>query len=238
MNDEKFVVMSTKVSASAAVIWDAICQSLNTDTYHLLQMFIHTMIRACSDHHALTPEIQKILATMESDAGWQEAFNIANPGDLKVAQLILILEQAERKGFGAVMIDKPFMDNATQTECVDEILERVCEVTMKGIYRRLRTMGAEMQCNTLSDILLTMIDAQTTLELEEKFKAEMPCYDNRTDNGKAIAYGKKTKAKQHRTVDGEAQRQQRIKFSADDVPDLPECKEKEPDDFRPLGYEW
>ena len=109
---------------------------------------------------------------------------------------------------------------------------------MKGIYRRLCTMGADMECNSLSDILLTMIDTQTTLELEEKFKAEMPAYDNRTDNGRAIAYGKKTKAKQHRTPDGEAQRQQRIKFSADDVPDLPECKENEPDDFRPIGYEW
>ena len=238
MNNDKFEVLNTKVSASDKVIWDTICKSLNTDTYHLLQTFVYTMIRACSDHHALTPEIQKILATMESDAGWQEAFNIANPGDLKVAQLILILEQEGRKGFGAVMIDKPFMDNATQTECVDEILERVCEVTMKGIYRRLRTMGAEMKCNSLSDILLTMIDTQTTLELEEKFKAEMPCYDNRSDNGKAIAYGKKTKAKQHRTVDGEAQRQQRIRFSAEDVPELPECKDNEPDDFRPLGYEW
>ena len=54
-----------------------------------------------------------------------------------------------------------------QTECVDDILERVCEVTMSGIYRRVRQMGAEMECNNLSDVLLTMLDAQDILNAEE-----------------------------------------------------------------------
>ena len=31
------------------------------------------------------------------------------------------------------MIDKPWMGQSTQTECVDDILERVTEVTMHGI---------------------------------------------------------------------------------------------------------
>ena len=61
--------------------------------------------------HELDPRIQKLLTLLECDSGWQKAFNIANPDNLKIAQLILILEQDDHKGFGAVMIDKPFMDD-------------------------------------------------------------------------------------------------------------------------------
>jgi hypothetical protein len=204
--------MGTKISPEAAEVWNAICEARQTDTYHMLQNFIYTMIRAAADPHALNPDIQKIMTMLEADAGWQHAFNLAAPNTkTKVAQVVLILEQEGRKGFGAVMIDRPFFGDARQTECVDSILERVTEVTMRGIYRRLRLMGAKMDCQNLSDVLLTMIDAQTILDLDEGFRAELPGMGDYNYNGKQVAYGKKTKAKQHRTPDSVAQ-DQRIKF--------------------------
>lgn len=213
-NDEKFVVMATKVSPDDAVVWDAICQARQTDTYHMLQNFIYTMIRAAADPHALNPDIQKILTMLEADAGWQKAFNLCAPNEkTKVSQMVLILEQEGRKGFGAVMIDKPFMGEARMTECTDDILERVCEVTMRGIYRRLRLLGARMECNNLSDVLLTMIDAQNVMQLDGELQDELPQAGDRADNGKAYAYGKRTKSKYRRTIDSEANRQQRIVFN-------------------------
>ena len=140
---------------------------------------------------------------------------MANPSKLDVAQAILILQQKGKRGFGAVMIDRPFMDNARMTECVDDILERVTEVTMHGIYRRLRLLGARMDCNHLSDVLLTMIDAQTIIELEEESKVEMKGEAQYDIRGRRIEYGKRTRAKQHRTPDSLA-RDQRIKFDDDD----------------------
>ena len=199
--------------------------------------------------HELDPRIQKLLSMMESDAGWQQAFNLANPNGLKVAQAILILEQEGRKGFGAVMIDRPFFGDARQTECVDSILERVTEVTMRGIYRRLRLMGAKMECQNLSDVLLTMIDAQTTIELEESFRAEMPGMGEHSDNRRQVVYGKKSKAKQYRTPDSVA-RDQRFHFDDYDreVADM-EAQNWEgehrnpdndtpPDGIKPFGEEW
>ena len=218
MNKEetkRFEGLGTKIDPAMAKVLNACCDALGVDVYHLLQWFAYTIIRASAPMHELDPRIQKLLAMMESDAGWQQAFNLANPNGLKVAQVVLILEQEGRRGFGAVMIDRPFFDDARQTECVDEILERVTEVTMHGIYRRLRLMGAKMECQNLSDVLLTMIDAQTILDLDEGFRAELPGMGDYADNGKAIAYGKKTKAKQHRTPDSYAQ-DQRIKFDDDD----------------------
>jgi hypothetical protein len=145
-----------------------------------------------------------------------------------VAQVILILQQEGKKGYGAVMIDKPWMGmvpkmvadidrtktgDPLMTENVDDILERVCEVTMHGIYRRIRLMGARMECNNLSDTLLTLIDAQTVLDMDEASKAEMKgeaMYDVR---GRRIEYGKRTKGFKHRTPDSIATDRNRILFS-------------------------
>jgi hypothetical protein len=216
-NDEKFVSMATKVSPDAAEVWNAVCDSLKTDTYHMLQNFIYMVNRAAADPHKVNPDIQKLLTMLESDAGWQHAFNLVAPNTkLKVAQVVLILEQEGRKGFGAVMVDKPFMDKAIMTECTDDILERVTSVTMHGIYRRLRLLGARMGCENLSDILLTMIDAQSVIQLDSELQDELPQAGDRADNGKAYAYGKKTKSKHRRTVDSLANSQQRIQFTDED----------------------
>ena len=216
MKEEKrFEGLGTKIDPAMAKVLNACCDALGVDVYHLLQWFAYTIIRASAPMHELDPRIQKLLAMLESDAGWQKAFNIANPNGLKVAQIVMILEQEGRKGFGAVMIDKPFVSESRQTECVDTILERVTEVTMRGIYRRLRLLGAKMKCQNLSDVLLTMIDAQTILDLDDGFRAELPGMGEHADNGRPVAYGKKSKAKQHRTPDSLAM-DQRIKFDDED----------------------
>lgn len=246
---KRFEGLGTKIDPAMYEVLNACCDALGVDVYHLLQWFAYTIIRASAPMHELDPRIQKLLSMMESDAGWQQAFNLANPNGLKVAQAILILEQEGRKGFGAVMIDRPFFGDARQTECVDSILERVTEVTMRGIYRRLRLMGAKMECQNLSDVLLTMIDAQTTIELEESFRAEMPGMGEHSDNRRQVVYGKKSKAKQYRTPDSVA-RDQRFHFDDYDreVADM-EAQDWEgehrnpdndtpPDGIKPFGEEW
>ena len=208
--DGTFTV-SVKLQKSQVDLLNAICDTLGVNSYQIFQMFFYTLMRASAPMHELSPEIRKIMTLMETDAGWAEAFNLANPNQLDVAQCILILQQEDKRGFGAVMVDKPFLSDATMTENVDDILERVCAVTMHGIYRRLRLMGAKMECHNLSDVLLTMIDAQTILELDEENRVEMKgegMYDHR---GRKIEYGKKTKTHGHRTPDSVAQ-DQRITF--------------------------
>ena len=208
---ENYELLQTKISPQQAELLDAICNVLGVNTYQIFQMFFYTLCKASAPMHELSPEIRKLMTLMETDAAWSEAFNMANPEKLRVAQVVLILEQPGKKGFGAVMIDRPFMSEARMTECVDDILERVCEVTMHGIYKRLRLFGARMDCNDLSDILLTLVDGETIALLDEESKAEMKgeaLYDSR---GRKIEYGQKSKAKQHRTPDSVAQ-DQRLLF--------------------------
>jgi hypothetical protein len=247
--NRKYEGVSVKLSPDQYVLLNAICDALGVNTYQIFQMFFYTLCKAAAPMHELSPEIRKIMTLMETDVGWANAFNMANPNHLHVAQAILILEQEGKKGFGAVMIDKPFMDKARMTECTDDILERVTEVTMHGIYRRLRLMGGKMGCDSLSDVLLTMIDAQSIIELEEENRIQMQGEAQFSESGKRIEYGKRTKAKHHRTPDGEAMRQQRIQFTDEDRETADEEVKRDtlssdPDDmekemgFKPFDQEW
>lgn len=200
--EDRFEQIGSKIDPAMAEVLDACCNALEVDIYHLIQWFCYVIVKASAPMHALDPRIQKLMAMMESDVGWQKAFNLANPDDLDVAQVVLILEQKNHRGFGAVMIDKPFMGaSMRQTECVDDILERVTEVTMRGIYKRLLRMGEKIDCKYISDTLLTMLDAQDFIEMTESDSHEGPQMGDIAPNGKAIAYGKRTKRKKHFTPD-------------------------------------
>ena len=200
-NSDGTLTISVKVMAQQVELLNAICNALGVNSYQIFQMFFYTLMRASSPMHELSPEIRKIMTLMECDASWANAFNLANPNDLDMAQCIMILQQKDKKGFGAVMIDKPFFDEARQTECVDDIVERVIQVTLPGIYKRLKRLYDAMDVDSLSELLLLMLDAQTTEWLNEQDAIEMKgeaMYDSR---GRKIEYGTRTKQKQHRTPD-------------------------------------
>lgn len=243
---EKFEPMGTKVSPAMAVVWNAVCNALGTDTYHLLQQFIYSMIRAASDQHNLTPDIRQLLDMLDLDAGWQNAINLCAPnGKLSISQMILIVEQEDKRGFGAVMLDKPFMGECRQTENVDQIYERLTEVIYKSHYRRLRQKGVDMGVKSVRQLIDMMMDAQEIINLDRDTTDEGPGMGDRADNGRvANAFGKKSKRKPHRTPDSLASSQQTIRFEPDDVPDLPELRDTTAEDlerdmgFRPHGVEW
>lgn len=219
-NQRGFEPMGTKVSPAMAQVWNAICESLGTDTYHLLQQFIYAMIRMSSSAHRLTPEVEKLMTLLDTDVAWQRAINLCAPdGKQTISQLILIVEQKGKSGFGMYKIDKPFMGEQvsdgierTQTENVNIILERVLEIGFQGVYKKLRKMGDELECKYFSDVILTMLDAMDLMNAVESDRREMAGEDIFSDRGRRIEYGKKSKSFHHRTPDGEAMRQLRINF--------------------------
>ena len=252
--DNGFEPMGTKISPAMAVVWDAVCEALGTDTYHMLQHFIYAMIRAASSQHDKSPEIQKLLDLLDLDPGWQNAINLCAPnGKLTIEQMILIVSQEDKNGFGMVMIDKPYCGECRQTENVSLIIERAIEVGTKKLYDKLRDIGAKMKCNRFLDVMLSMIDAQDLLEAVEGDREELPQYGEYQERGKRVEYGKRTKRIHHKTPDDIAQ-QQTIQF--DDIDretadmevqdwegdhrqhdDAPEDMENEMG-FRPIGGEW
>lgn len=247
--ERKFEPMGTKISPAMAVVWNAVCDALHTDTYHLLQQFIYAMIRSASEQHEKTPDVQRLLDALELDPGWQNAINLCSPnGRYKIAQMILIVEDEDKRGFGVHMLDKPFMGECQQTENVDRIFERTAEVIYKREYIKLRQLGIRMKVKSIRELLSLMIDAQTTALRDEEFTDEMPGIGDRTEGGRVVgssAYGKRTKQTKRRTPDGEAWRQLRIVFTDEDRQladseagyDRGDDMEKEMG-FRPHGQEW
>ena len=204
--------VSTKVPVWVADLLNIICKARGTDAYGLMQLVIEFIVETAKVSGPVPPQMQALIDMLKMDADWNKAFSFANPtATMDVAQVILVLQQHDgkepRQGFGLAMIDKPFLPGETpvMTLCVDDILERIVEVSMKGLYKELRQIGVAYELTMLCDSALIE-------NLNEMNDAEMPKVGNFTDFGKAIEYGQRTKRKPHRTPDSLANSQQRIVF--------------------------
>lgn len=211
--------VSTKVPVWVADLLNIICAARGTDIYGLMQLVLEFIIETAKVSGPVPPQMQALLHMLKMDADWNKAFSFSNPtATMDIAQVILVLQQHDgktpRQGFGLAMIDKPFLpgETPTMTLCVDDILERVAEVSMKGLYKELRQIGVAYETESLRETLTMMCDAQLIDHLNQMDADEMPKVGDFHDFGKVIEYGHKFKRKPHRTPDSLANSQQRIIF--------------------------
>ena len=211
--------VSTKVPVWVADLLNIICAARGTDIYGLMQLVLEFIIETAKVNGPVPPQMQALLHMLKMDADWNKAFSFSNPtATMDIAQVILVLQQHDgktpRQGFGLAMIDKPFLpgETPTMTLCVDDILERVAEVSMKGLYKELRQIGVAYETESLRETLTMMCDAQLIDHLNQMDADELPKVGDFHDFGKVIEYGNKSKRKPHRTPDSLANSQQRIIF--------------------------
>lgn len=207
--------LSVKVSQETYDLLNILAEGMEhgTNANDLLKMFIQAFIESAKHTGPISPEMRLLLDMLKMDAGWNQAFNFADVTKQKqVAQVVLILEQPGREGYGAVLINRPYLPGKKpyMTHCVDDILERVAEVSMKGVYQRLRDIGNEIGTQSLRETLLKLIEDYRKHSMMLQFEEEGPQLGNYSDFGRAIEYAQRTKRKMRRTVDGEAMRQLRI----------------------------
>lgn len=249
-HEKGFKNVSTKVPEWVADLLNIICKARGTDIYGLLKVVIQFIIETAKVSGPVPPQMQTLLNMMKMDVDWNRAFNFASTStQMDVAQVILVLQQHDGKkpsnGFGLAMIDKPYLPGAepTMTLCVDDILERVAEVSMRGLYKELRQVGTALDSQSLRETLTMMCDAQLLAAIEEENRDELPRVGNFHDFGKAIEYGQRSRRVRHRTPDSLANsKQQRIKFDDNDRKTADEeAGYKEGDDeppIRPFDVEW
>lgn len=203
--------LSVKVSQETYKLLNILAEGMEhgTNANDLLKMFVQAFIESAKHTGPISSEMSLLLDMLKVDAGWNQAFNFADVTKQKqVAQVILILEQPGREGFGAVMINRPFIAGKKpyMTYCVDEILERATEVTMKGLYQELRDIGNDIGTLSMRETLFTLCDAYKLTQGERDIKAEGPQLGNYSDFGRAIEYGQRTKRKKHVSPDDIQQR--------------------------------
>ena len=199
--------LSVKVSQETYELLNILAEGMEhgTNANDLLKMFVQAFIESAKHTGPISSEMSLLLDMLKVDAGWNQAFNFADVTKQKqVAQMILILEQPGRKGFGAVMINRPFIPGKKpyMTYCVDEILERATEVTMKGLYQELRDIGNDLGTESMRETLFTLCDAYKLTQGKREIKDEGPQLGNYSDFGRAIHnYGNPPKRKKHFSPD-------------------------------------
>ena len=218
VNEGGNATLSVKVSQETYELLNILAEGLHhgTNANDLLKMFVQAFIESAKHTGPVSSDIQLLLDMLKLEDEWHKAFNFADVNSQKrIAQVVLILEQPGRKGFGMVRVDRPYIPGKKpyMTYCVDDILERVAEVSMKGLYQRLRDIGNEIGTKSLRETLLKLIEDYRKHSMWLQFEDEGPQLGNYSDFGRAIEYGKRTKRKKHLTPDSI---QQHIVFGGDD----------------------
>ena len=220
MNDDKYVTLATKVSRTAAEQLSRIAKRKGMTIYELIQMVCDTLIRYMDDRHNLSEEMERAMSIFEHMVGWANALNLADPTvNKEVAQAVYIFQDGgdpeqpdkqRKQGFRAKMVNKPFMGIWEEDSNVMHIFERIFNICMPELYMKLFRARIMLECETVSEVINMLCDAQIIEQLNEGYRREFEDAA-RADNGKGYAYGNKTKGLQHRTPDSLA-RDQRIKF--------------------------
>ena len=213
--DEKYVTLATKVSRTAAEQLARIAKKKGMTIYELIQMVCDTLIRYMDDRHNLSEEIERAMAIFEHLVGWADALNLADPTVHKeVCQAVYIFQDADgqKKGFRAKMVSKPFMGIWEEDSNVMHIFERVLNVCMPELYMKLYRAKVVLECDSVSEVINRLADAEVIIRMNGEMRQEFEDAA-RMDNGRAVAYGQKTKGLQHRTPDSLAQDQ---RFNFDD----------------------
>lgn len=198
--DEGYVSVATKVPIAVADLLQLLAKQRGMEVYELLQMLINGFISAAKCTGPLTRETRTLLNMLKLDVAYCKSFNFAShTACTEIAQVILILQQRGHKGFGMKMIDRPYMGEATETLCVDDILERVAEVSMPGLYLMLRRIGIELDSDSLRETLTMLCDDRHQICIDEGEAAELPQYGTFHDYGKEIEFGMRTRRVHHRS---------------------------------------
>ena len=252
-NESGYVVVATKVPAYISELLTILAKQRGMEVYELLQLLINGFITAAKASGPLSPQMKTLIEMLQTDTSWKGAFSFTGlSGSTDVEQAILILRQRDQSGrakpgFGIAMIDHPCCGGTTMTLCVDDILERVVEVSMKGLYKQLRQIGVSLESESIRETLTLLCDAKAIEDLNEQDRLELPGYGEYHDFGKRIEYEKKFKRIHHRTPDSVANQmsihfddsdKQLANYEAQDWEGSHRNPENDEPPVDPFGAEW
>lgn len=212
-DNAKYVTIATKISRHSAERLTALANAKGMTIYEVIQMVVDTLIRYMDDRHNLTEEMEKAMSIFEHMVGWANALNLADfDVQREIAEAVYILQDAEgkKKGFRAVMVQKPFMGVWDQTVNVQAIFDRLFNILLPEMYMKLFRAKIILGYHSVVEVLNALADADVIAHLNDDFRKEFEDA-GRMDNGRSIGYGKNSKNFYHRTPDGIAT-DQRFKF--------------------------
>jgi len=224
--ENEYRVLNTKVSPEVWTKVMRLCKAKGMTAYDMLQMMCDAIVRYMDDFHNLSPELEQLMGIFEHLIGWKDALNLADPTvDTEVCEAVYVRQDkaGQKHGFRASLVRKPFMGEWETTDNVVAIYERMTEVLLPEVYRKLRVLGMELGCSSIVDLMHLLIDSKEVERINNEFRKDFEDA-NRAANGKAVRYGERTKRKKH--------------YDPDTLPLFPSESDDNLPDFKPFGAEW
>lgn len=199
---QKYEMMQTKVSKETYDALKRIERKQGISIYSIIQNMCDCIRRYTEDRTRLSPMVEKAMNMLEHMIGWKDNFNVADPNaDPEICEATYYLNDKNgKKGIRVVHVERPFFGEWKQTMNLQQILERFMCLTFPSLYRRLRFIAVCRECNSILELLFDIVGE---LEREEdKRDLAQPFEDaQRSDFGKAMEYGQRTRRKKHQDMD-------------------------------------
>lgn len=195
-------MMQTKVSKETYDALKRIERKQDISIYSILQNMCDCIRRYTEDKTRLSPMVEKAMNMLEHMIGWKDNFNVADPNaDPEISEATYYLNDKNgKKGIRVVHVERPFFGEWKQTMNLQQILERFMCLTFPSLYKRLRYLAVCRECTSILELLFDIVGE---LEREEdKRDLQAPFEDaQRSDFGKAVEYGQRTRRKKHQDMD-------------------------------------
>lgn len=200
-NKERFEVVNTKVAAEVKAQLDRILEDMGLNEYQWLQLMIEVTIRMMDDRHNLSEAMAKMIQMFRMVPGFKDAASLVDANaEGQIEGAIYFVNVKGKKGYKTVMVERTWFDGEwNETHNVRQIVECVIERCAPDSYMKLRQYMKKLDCESVFECLMTMVDAYSLVRLDQEIPAMFA--DHRTDDGKAYAYGQRTKRKKHFSPD-------------------------------------
>ena len=200
-NNERFENVSTKVATEVKEQLNRILKTMGINEYQWLQLMIEVTIRMMDDRHNLSEAMAKMIQMFKMVPGFKDAASLVDANaEGQIDGAIYFVNVKGKKGYKPVMVERTWFDGQwNETHNVRDIVECVIERCAPDSYMKLRDHMQELECESVFECLMTMVDAYSLTRLDEEIPAMFN--DMRADNGKALAYGQRTKRKKRYTPD-------------------------------------
>lgn len=199
--NEKFENVSTKVAAEVKEQLNRILNKMGLNEYQWLQLMIEVTIRMMDDRHNLSAAMAKMIQMFRMVPGFKDAASLVDANaEGKIDSSIYFINVKGKKGLKPVMVQRDWFDGKwNETHNVKDIIDYVIQQCAPDSHKKLRDHMQELECESVFECFMTMVDAYSLIrpevEINELFS------DQRTDGGRAYAYGARTKRKKHFSPD-------------------------------------
>lgn len=171
-SNEKYAMCQTKISIP---MWRRLRHIMKRmglkSIYGIIQNFIDVFIRFTDDRHNLTPESELLMGAFEHCENWGTNFNLCDhTADPEISEATYYLRDKKKKGVRVFHVERPFFGQWTQTWNVQQILEKFLCLTFPQLYMRLRAIAVFRECNSILELLYTIVTEQEAEENKAEFR--------------------------------------------------------------------